>query len=390
MRTGALIVVRLVLCVLFAAVLLALLSPTEALAVDRTFAGSAQVDYFLVPTEKDANAHAVGFDGFTTEAAVKLAVDISDHLSANVKVCFGCHGFEADMAYFDYRFADEVNVRFGRFSPSFGSFNLRHDPANQVLSDKPLPYDMGRMLRRTDWNNGVLPAPFPDNGVEVNGTHWFGEKVQLDYAAYGVGGFRGDDNALDLDFVSSRSVYYVDNDSRPTVGARAALTAKLGRLDTTLGASGMYGTFDPANKQTYAIFGSDLSFRYEQAVVRLEYLARRETFDTSDPTLFKYDVSGKRGNFFVKHGAFAEIEEAISSKVTMVVRADGMYRVGNVAAESTLREKSSVLRFTLGSALAVERGLRLKASTEVYRFSDADVNDKKVEVGFHLAAVGTF
>ena len=33
------------------------------------------------------------------------------------------------MGYFDYRLMDELNVRVGRFSPSFGSFNLRQDPA---------------------------------------------------------------------------------------------------------------------------------------------------------------------------------------------------------------------------------------------------------------------
>jgi len=81
------------------------------------------------------------------------------------------------MAYFDYRVADELAFRVGRFSPSFGAFNIRHDPANHATSDKPLPYDMGRMLRMNEWNLGVLPSPFPDNGVEIDGTHWFGERA---------------------------------------------------------------------------------------------------------------------------------------------------------------------------------------------------------------------
>ena len=66
--------------------------------------------------------------------------------SANVKVCVACHGLEVGMAYVDLRAADELNVRVGRFTPAFGSFPLRHDPANHRTSDKPLPYDMGRML----------------------------------------------------------------------------------------------------------------------------------------------------------------------------------------------------------------------------------------------------
>ena len=114
-----------------------MLAAWSAYAVDRNFAGSAQVDYFFVPTaggnlnEGDAPGH-YGFDGFTIEASEKVAVDVSEHLSANVKVCFGCHGFELDMAYADYRFADELNIRAGRFSPSFGAF--RPDG----LSDGPM------------------------------------------------------------------------------------------------------------------------------------------------------------------------------------------------------------------------------------------------------------
>src|SRR4029077_11319634 len=191
-------------------------------------------------------------DGFTLEANEKVSIDVSEHLSANVKVCFGCHGVEAVMAYADYRFADELNLRVGRFSPSFGSFNLRHDVANHKLSDKPLPYDMGRMLRMRAWNLGVLPSPFPDTGLELNGTHWVGEDVQIDYALYAVQGFRSTaDHPLDIDFRQSHLfpyAYFVDNNGFPTVGARTAITLKLGdRSDITVGVSGMFGTYDAQN-----------------------------------------------------------------------------------------------------------------------------------------------
>ena len=180
---------------------------------------------------------------------MKLSVDVNEHLSANVKVCVGCHGFEVDMAYFDLRAADELNFRLGRFSPSFGSFNLRHDPANQKLSDKPLPYDMGRMLRKTAWNNGVLPAPFPDNGAEINGTHWFGDGAQVDFAVFAVMGFKNDTDAhpTDLNFAEAHVPnYFVDNNGRPTTGARIALTIKTGEAsDVSIGGSGLYGTYDP-------------------------------------------------------------------------------------------------------------------------------------------------
>jgi hypothetical protein len=109
-------------------------------AEEYNFAGSAQLDYHLVPNGPrvdTASGQGTPFQGFTMEAGLKVAVDISEHLSANVKACYGCHGLELDMAYFDYRAVDELNLRVGRFSPSFGAFNLRHDPANHMLSDKP-------------------------------------------------------------------------------------------------------------------------------------------------------------------------------------------------------------------------------------------------------------
>jgi hypothetical protein len=376
------------------ALLAAIVSPGRAAAVDRNFAGSAQLDYHFAPTQHGASAAGpMVFDGTTVEMGLKVAVDFSDHLSGNVKVCFGCHGFETDMVYLDYRVADELTIRLGRMSPSFGNFNIRHDPANHRLSDKPLPYDMGRMLRLREWNLGVLPSPFPDNGLELNGTHWFGEKVQLDYAAYIVSGFKGDQSSTDLDFQQSRSgsLYYVDNNGRPSFGGRAAITAKLGSTsDATLGASAMYGTFDPENKRSYGIFGADLTFRFDRTNLRLEYLVRRQQFDISDPARFKYLVPAEGGDFFVKHGAFIELEQPLSRAVDLIGRFDGLYRIGNLPAASTLQAKSAVIRYTLGTAITVQRGLRLKASAELWSFSDRGLPDRHNEMSFHLGAVGTF
>jgi len=92
----------LVLVAVLVAVVAALFVPAQALAVDRTFAGSAQIDYHFIPDRASREGQATqAFGGFTLEAALKLSVDVSDHLSANVKVCVGCHGFETDMAYLD-------------------------------------------------------------------------------------------------------------------------------------------------------------------------------------------------------------------------------------------------------------------------------------------------
>jgi hypothetical protein len=298
------------------------------------------------------------------------------------------------MMYFDLRVADELNFRVGRFSPSFGAFNLRHDPANHRTSDKPLPYDMGRMLRMRQWNMGVLPSPFPDSGIEVDGTKSFGEALALDYAAYAVTGFKAAAQPLDIDFQLSRrpEAYYVDNNGRPTVGGRLALTYKLSDTsDLTGGASAMYGTYDPDNLQSYLIVGGDLSLRLDQTNIRIEYLGRRTTFDTSNKTAFKYVVADNHGDFTMKHGAYAEVEQGLTPELDLIGRIDGLYRVGNVAANSELTRLSSVIRYTVATAYAIERGLRIKLSTELWQFSTPDgVSGRKVELGVHAGLAGSF
>jgi hypothetical protein len=374
------------------AALLALATPARA--VERNFAGSAQLDYHFVPTARDARSFPNGFDGFTTELAGKVAVDLSESVSANLKVCYGCHGFEADMMYFDFRVADELNFRVGRFSPSFGAFNLRHDPANHRLSDKPLAYDMGRMLRMRQWNFGVLPSPFPDNGLEIDGTKWFGQSVQLDYAIYAVSGFKADAKPLDIDFKLSRSptAYYVDGNARPSVGGRLALSFRLGDAsDLAMGLSGMGGTYDPSNDLTYVIFGGDATLHLDKTTIRAEYLARRQQFDTSDPTRFAYALATSDGDFFMKHGTDLELEQALTPELDLLARVDGLYRVGNVEAASELSRRSSVFRYTLGTAYAFERGIRLKLSTELWEFSDRDaITGRKLELSMHAGLAGSF
>ena len=370
-----------------------LLHAAPAAAVERNFAGSAQLDEFFVPDAASGTGPRSAYDGFTTEVALKVAADVSDHLSANVKICYGCHGFELPMAYFDYRVADELAFRVGRFSPSFGAFNIRHDPANHATSDKPLPYDMGRMLRPTDWNLGVIPSPFPDNGVEVGGTHWFGERVQLDWAAYAVSGFRAPTGANDITWGLSqtRAGNMIDNNGRPAGGARIASTFLFGDSnDVTIGGSVMYGTWDPANRFTYLIGGGDLAARIGRTQVRLEYLVRRQTFAPDPAVPYKLAVPASGEDMFDKHGAYLEIERAMTETITLLARADGLYRAGNIPADSPLAPRAAVFRYTAGGTLGLAPGFRLKASAELWAFSNDPPAHQDLDLAFHLAVVGTF
>jgi len=371
----------------------ALLHAAPAAAVERNFAGSAQLDYLFVPDASSRPGGRSVYDGFTTEVALKLAADVSDHVSANVKVCYGCHGFELPMAYFDFRVADELVIRAGRFSPSFGAFNIRHDPANHATSDKPLPYDMGRMLRPGDWNLGVLPSPFPDNGVEIGGTHWFGERVQLDYAVYATSGFRAPTGSTDLAWGLSqtRGGNMIDNNGVPAGGGRVVATFRVGEgNDVTVGGSFMYGTWDPANRFSYLIAGGDAAARIGRTHLRFEYLVRRQTFAPDPAVPYKLLVPASGEDTFEKHGAYLEVERSMTETVTLLLRADGLYRAGNLPAASPLAPRAAVFRYTAGGTVAVAPGFRIKASGELWAFSNDVPAHQDLALAFHLGVVGTF
>jgi hypothetical protein len=364
-------------------------APARADGPQRSFAGSVQLDYLGVPTEKLARQQAL--DGATVELSLKLAMDFGNDTSAAVKVCVACHGLEVGMAYFDLRVADELNVRAGRFTPAFGNFPLRHDPANHRTSDKPLPYDMGRMLRIREWNMSVLPAPWVDNGVEIDGAHFFGDGSSVEYAVYAVGGPRGGADAIDFDFTQSRSPerYYVDNNSRPSVGARLAGNLVLGQTGAiACGLSAMAGHYDPQNRLSFAIGGADLVLEVRRVFLRAEYLIRRTQMSMGDDpaSRFRYgpDPSGHYDDFFLKDGFYTELEVP-AGPVDLVARWDGLRRLGNVPVTSLLRSESIVLRYTLAAAFRLRQSLRLKTSAELYDFSDFDD-----EIAVHVGLAGPF
>lgn len=368
------------LCLLSIAVVglaAALWSPASG--QDRNFAGSVQASYLYV-RDADYSSRDRALDGLITEMNVKLAVDFSDHISTNVKVCFSCHGFELTMAYIDLTAFDELRFRVGRFSPAFGEFQLRHDPANHRTVDKPLPYDMGRMIRLREWNLGILPSPYVDNGVEVAGTHWFGTALQVDYAAYVVGGLRGDNDGVDIDWQQQRSgaFYYLDNNSVPSFGGRLSATLDLADQDLTFsaGVSGMAGWYDPKHELSYVLGGVDAYARIKRVEVRGEYLLRRTEMSLGDDpeARFKYGPgkNGKFDRYNLREGFYVEAIVPVVPKFELIGRWDGLRRFGNVLANSQLRKETAVMRYSFGGAIGLGYGVRIKVFGEFYDFSDFD------------------
>lgn len=355
--------------------------------VHTNVAGSIQLDYLYVPTNE--RARDLAFDGFTTELSLKLVADFGERTSAHVKVCYGCHGFEVAMAYVDFFVHDALSVRVGRMNPRFGDFPLRHDPANHRANSKPLPYDMGRMLRRVEWNNGILPIPYADNGIEIYGTFWLGDDVSIDYAGHAVSGLEGGENALDIDFVLSRSpsLYYTDNNGHPSVGGRLAITATFEDWGSfTLGASGMHGPYDPSRTLSYTIAGADAHLRIHGLALRAEGLRRFTDFAVpAEAGALRFDPRGRSVDFFVKDGFYVEAEYPFSPFFEAFGRVDGLHRYGNLPSGSLLRRRSAVLRYTPGVNFVFHPGLRLKLSAELWDFSDfAD------ELALHAGVAGHF
>ena len=113
--------------------------------------------------------------------------------------------------------------------------------------------------------------------------------------------------------------------------------------------------------------------------------------DVSDPSVFKYVVGTHDGDFFAKHGAYAELEQPILKDLDAVARVDGMVRVGNVLVSNPLSSNASVIRETLGVSYALDRNFRLKGSGELWQFSAASpTTGRTSEVSIHLGFVGTF
>ena len=353
-----------------------------------TLAGSLQLDYLVVPTNLNANQDT--FDGMTAELSLKYSVDFTSNAAASVKVCFACHGFEAAGAYVDLRAADELSVRIGRLTPEFGSFPQRGDPANHHSNDKPLPYDMGRMLHHRAWNEGILPAPWVDNGVELLGTRFVGGG-RIDYATYILSGPKGTTENGDLDFIASRDPnrYYVDNNSEPAVGARLSGTAD---FDTTghgitFGASVMAGHYDAERQLGFLIGGADLVLNLDGLVLRAEYLVRRtEISVTAAPSIWRYmpGTPGTSDDHFLKHGFYGELEVPIGA-VDLFARFDGLLRYGNALMSSGLSSNARLLRYTAGGSVRISENIRIKASAEYYQS-----NDLGDDVALHLAVATPF
>ena len=393
--------------------LLGLLWPRPARAVDYNFAGSVSLNYKALVTELDnpRSQRSLVFPGFNVNASVKAVVDVSPYLSASVKVCYGCHGLEVISFVAELTPHPAFNVRAGRFQPSFGDFFLRHDPTIHKTADNPLPYDMGHMVHNREWSMGVMPVPYADNGAEAYGTLRFSESLSLSYAVHVVSGFKGADTStspttLNQDFSYRRmrfvtaNDYLVDNNRWPSFGGRAALTfARGGRMspfipDITIGSSATYGAYDDEDRLRYLIYGFDINVHVGRLNLRAEVLRRQQDIDPRQTQLEDGTIVGSLNKSNVgppvtyKDGFYLEGDFPIGRYLEGVLRWDGMRRSGARAARTdpdrppanpytppataVLDMEDWLLRYTAGLNVIPIPGVKLKLDYELWTFKAVD------------------
>ncbi len=331
-----------------------------------TVSGSAYIDYWYLSSEE---ARAASLQPITPEAAIKIEVDVHENVSFSARMCFGCHGIEIDRAHIDFTPSQYFNVQLGRVGVPFGEFSVRYDPTSHRTVSKPLIYEMGRMpyYGKNHFNLGVVPMPYVDTGAVVYGQVWFGENVQLWYGAYAVGGYKGTN---DVDWVSMRTPYYLDNNRWPTGGGRAVLTISgnpgSAFRDLTLGFSGMHGFYDPEEKKKYSAFGVDLSLRVGPVTLRAEGAYLRMNVDP-DVRGYRYQLVDP---WFEKGGFYAELEHPIGPYVIALYRFDLFRRVGAPLPGQLLTYDSRILRYTGALQVLLGESVFLKGSYEYWWFTD--------------------
>jgi hypothetical protein len=421
--------------------LLLCLVPRPGRAVDYNFAGSVSLNYKLLVNqlEDPKLQRNLMMGGFNLNASVKAVVDVSPYLSATVKVCYGCHGLEAINMVAELTPHPAFNVRAGRFQPAFGDFYLRHDPTAHKTPDNPLPYDMGHMVHVSEWGNGVLPAPYVDNGAEVYGTLRPADYLSLSYAAHVVSGLKGPQQSTstvtpqDFAFRRSRFVtatdYLVDNNRWPAFGGRVAVTfARTASMsaavpDLTLGGSVIYSRYDDNDELAYLIYGFDAYMHLWRINLRAEVIRRQMDVD---PRLLDYPEGNTTGLKMMltdpvqtnKDGFYVESDFPLGNYLEGVLRVDGMRRQGPRTARTnpdeanlppaqrTYRPGSSasldfddwIMRYTVGLNVIPLTGAKLKLSYEYWRFKSTPEDTFRTDTGrfqeseymVHLALVASF
>ncbi|MCH7686272.1 MAG: hypothetical protein IH899_06285 [Planctomycetes bacterium] len=305
---------------------------------------SAAQSFNIFGTVSTVLRNGVGDDvvenqGFFPE--VWAGVEWNSHrvITARVTACISCHtegqqGSRIELAEGLLRYnvthaldADPENGEFvvdvGRVLVPFGGFSSQSHPGAFRTVTRPLMYNMGQNVNRSDIGPTVLPMPYADEGVIAHLAFPIGNELRATVDAYVVNGLQGGLSGI-TDFYASRD--YVDNNREPAFGARVTFGMPGLKLGGSLMsgkhnaiADGASGPFD--KNLNYNLYGFDLTMRIKDVFrVQVEYASRSTDRFVFAPSIRRVDE--ELWGIYIEGGL--RIHE--SPRIELVVRYDTLDR----------------------------------------------------------------
>jgi len=243
----------------------------------------------------------------------------------------------------------------GRFVVPFGAFASRSNPAAYRTVSRPLLYNMGQGVDRSEMGAPLLPAPYSDEGVLLSLGGELGEAAGVGLDLYAVNGLQG---TFGLDLHQSRA--WSDNNGDVAVGGRFTVDA----FGVTLGASAMTGNMEAsagalAGRLGYYAVGLDVSARFGRRVGISAEVARRKNDQLVFPSFARTEAEVEG---YVVEGDLLLLEEP---GLSLIARIDLLRYEGGVAPlSSSLSPDRRMSRFTWGFDLATWGGSSLMINHE--------------------------
>lgn len=244
----------------------------------------------------------------------------------------------------------------GRFVVPFGAFASRSNPAAYRTVSRPLLYNMGQGVDRSEMGAPLLPAPYSDEGVLLSLGGELGEAAGVGLDLYAVNGLQG---TFGLDLHQSRA--WSDNNGDVAVGGRFTIKDGFG---VTLGASAMTGNMEAsagalAGRLGYYAVGLDVSARIGRRVGISAEVARRRNDQLVFPSFTRTEAEVEG---YVVEGDLLLLEER---GLSLIARVDFLRYEGGVAPlTSSLSADRRMSRFTWGFDLATWGGSSLMVNHE--------------------------
>lgn len=304
-------------------------------------------------------------EGFVGEFALSGRVAARDYgISANMRVCWGCHGIDLEEAAIQWQPWPWLTARAGRLNVSAGSLNSRHDFSVRRTISKPLTRIMGNMPRGREFNQGVLPAPYSDLGAGLT-FGWDTDIFGFEFEAFALRGLKGSVTSVDIDFVSTRD--WADSNGEPSFGGRMSFDVPFVSLNFAY----LWGNYDPGSRRSYHFASADLRARFGPVTIEGE-LAFRST-EYQDP------IKPDREKDFYKYGWWGQVTWQILEPLSVVVSVDSLHveRIFLGANGPTVNpalaitdDHNRIVRIQGGVGWTPWGGIMVRVMAEYWEFSD--------------------